>query len=120
MHQMHSLLGVGGMGEVYRARDTKLERDVAIKTLPLDVADDPERLARFEREARVLASLNDPHIGATYGFEDATTSVPSSRRQRSTSSCSVKSPCARMQSHLQFRLPTRRARDNIVAFTPVL
>ena len=62
------------MGEVYRARDTKLERDVAIKTLPHEVADDPDRLARFEREARVLASMNHPHIGAIYGFEDATTS----------------------------------------------
>ena len=61
------------MGEVYRARDTKLARDVAIKVLPRDVADDPDRLARFEREARVLASLNHPHIGAIYGFEDAQT-----------------------------------------------
>jgi serine/threonine protein kinase len=74
VYHVGSLLGVGGMGEVYRARDTKLERDVAFKTLPHDVADDPERLARFEREARVLASLNHPHIGAIYGFEDATTS----------------------------------------------
>jgi Tol biopolymer transport system component len=74
VYQVHSLLGVGGMGEVYRARDTKLDRDVAIKILPHDVADDPERLARFEREARVLASLNHQHIGAIYGFEDASTS----------------------------------------------
>src|SRR5215207_696057 len=74
VYQVGSLLGVGGMGEVYRARDTKLERDVAVKTLPHDVANDPERLARFEREARVLASLNHPHIGAIYGFEDTTTS----------------------------------------------
>ena len=70
VYQVGALLGVGGMGEVYRARDTKLERDVAVKTLPHDVADDPERLARFEREARVLASLNHPHIGAIYGFEE--------------------------------------------------
>jgi serine/threonine protein kinase len=74
VYQVHSLLGVGGMGEVYRARDTKLDRDVAIKILPRDVAGDPDRLARFEREARVLASLNHPHIGAIYGFEDALTS----------------------------------------------
>jgi tRNA A-37 threonylcarbamoyl transferase component Bud32 len=73
VYQVDSLLGVGGMGEVYRARDTKLGRDVAIKILPHDVADDPDRLARFEREARVLASLNHPHIGAIYGFEDAST-----------------------------------------------
>ena len=59
------------MGEVYRARDTRLGRDVAIKILPRAFKDDPDRLARFEREARVLASLNHPHIGAIYGLEDA-------------------------------------------------
>jgi len=59
------------MGEVYRARDTKLHRDVAIKILPRHFTSDPDRLARFEREARVLASLNHPHIGAIYGLEDA-------------------------------------------------
>ncbi len=63
-------LGAGGMGEVFRARDTKLGRDVAIKTLPEVFMADPERLARFEREARVLASLNHPHIGAIYGVEE--------------------------------------------------
>ena len=64
------LLGAGGMGEVYRARDLKLEREVALKILPAVFTDDPERLARFEREARVLASLNHPHIGTIYGVED--------------------------------------------------
>src|SRR5262249_31269678 len=63
-------LGAGGMGEVYRARDTKLGRDVAIKILPRLFTSDPERLARFEREARVLAALNHPQIGAIYGLED--------------------------------------------------
>ena len=63
-------IGAGGMGEVYRARDTKLGRDVAIKTLPDAFMADPERLARFEREARLLASLNHPHIGAIYGIEE--------------------------------------------------
>ena len=63
-------LGAGGMGEVYRARDTKLGRDVAIKVLPTSFAADPERLARFEREARLLASLNHPNIGAIYGVEE--------------------------------------------------
>src|SRR5687767_3687734 len=58
------------MGEVYRARDTKLGRDVALKILPDAVANDPERLARFEREAKTLASLNHPHIAQIYGFED--------------------------------------------------
>ncbi len=64
-------LGAGGMGEVYRARDTKLERDVAIKILPELLAADPERIARFAREAKILASLNHPHIAAIYGFEEA-------------------------------------------------
>src|SRR6202163_678030 len=62
-------LGTGGMGEVYRARDARLNRDVAIKILPPAFAADPARLARFEREAQVLASLNHPGIAAIYGFE---------------------------------------------------
>ena len=64
-------LGAGGMGEVYRARDTKLNRDVAIKVLPALLADDPERLARLQREAQLLAALNHPNIAAIYGLEDA-------------------------------------------------
>ena len=68
--QVVALLGAGGMGEVYRARDTRLGREVALKVLPAAFAADPERLARFAREARVLASLNHPHIGAIYGVED--------------------------------------------------
>jgi Tol biopolymer transport system component len=64
-------IGAGGMGEVYRARDQKLGRDVAIKILPAAFTSDPDRLARFAREARVLAALNHPHIGAIYGLEDA-------------------------------------------------
>ncbi len=68
-YEVQALVGSGGMGEVYRARDSKLGRDVAIKVLPEGVARDPERLARFEREARVLASLNHSNIAAIYGFE---------------------------------------------------
>jgi len=63
-------VGAGGMGEVYRARDTKLDRDIAIKVIPPALAQDPERLARFEREAKVLASLNHPNIAQIYGVED--------------------------------------------------
>jgi serine/threonine-protein kinase len=70
-YEIVSALGAGGMGEVYRARDTKLGRDVALKILPAAVADDPDRLMRFEREAKTLASLNHPSIAAIYGIEDS-------------------------------------------------
>src|SRR5258708_20778621 len=70
-YEIQAPLGAGGMGEVYRARDTKLGRDVAIKTLPQIFTSDPERLARFEREARMLAALNHPYIGAIYAIEQA-------------------------------------------------
>lgn len=69
-YEIVSLLGEGGMGQVYRARDAKLNRDVALKILPDAFATDPDRLARFQREAQVLASLNHPNIGHIYGFED--------------------------------------------------
>ena len=68
-----SALGSGGMGEVYRARDTKLNRDVALKVLPDTFASDPDRVARFAREAQLLASLNHANIAAIYGVEDAST-----------------------------------------------
>src|SRR5438093_10083439 len=64
-------IGAGGMGAVYRARDTKLGREVAIKVLPDAFAHDAERLARFRREAQLLAALNDPHIGTIYGIDEA-------------------------------------------------
>src|SRR5215208_6145280 len=70
-YEIVSALGAGGMGEVYRARDTKLNRDVAIKVLLPTVANDPDRLARFSREAQVLASLNHPQIAQIHGLEDA-------------------------------------------------
>ena len=68
-YRVTAKIGEGGMGEVYRARDTNLDRDVAIKVLPEAFTSDPDRLARFEREAKVLASLNHPNIGAIYGLE---------------------------------------------------
>ena len=69
-YRVLELIGVGGMGEVYRARDGKLGRDVAIKLLPQPFAADPDRLARFEREARLLAAVHHPNIGAIYDFAE--------------------------------------------------
>lgn len=69
-YEITAAIGAGGMGEVFRARDTKLNRDVAIKVLPAAFADDPERLARFTREAQTLASLNHPNIATIYGIEE--------------------------------------------------
>jgi serine/threonine protein kinase len=71
VYEILAIIGAGGMGEVYRARDTKLNRDVALKILPESFAGDPDRLARFRREAQVLASLNHPHIAHIYGLEDS-------------------------------------------------
>ncbi len=82
-------IGEGGMGEVWRAHDTQLNRDVALKILPDAFATDPDRLARFEREAQLLASLNHPNIAAIYGIEEApSTSAPATDRdaQRSQGS----------------------------------
>src|SRR5215471_9363111 len=69
-YEILSAIGKGGMGEVYRARDMRLDRSVAIKTLPEEFEADADRLTRFEREAKVLASLNHPNIGAIYGLEN--------------------------------------------------
>ena len=68
-YDVTALIGEGGMGQVYQATDTNLDRQVAIKVLPDAFSSDPDRLARFEREAKVLASLNHPNIGAIYGLE---------------------------------------------------
>src|ERR1700737_1015577 len=70
-YQVTAQIGAGGMGEVYQAHDTKLGRDVAIKVLPADFINDVERLARFQREARMLAALNHPNIATIYGLEQS-------------------------------------------------
>src|SRR5499427_5710571 len=70
-HEIISLLGKGGMGEVYRARDTKLKREIAIKILPDEFSRDPSRVSRFQREAELLASLNHPNIAAIYDLQEA-------------------------------------------------
>src|ERR1700746_2534456 len=69
-YEIVALIGAGGMGEVYRAKDTKLKREVALKVLPEAFAADPDRMARFQREAEVLASLNHPNIAHIYGVEE--------------------------------------------------
>jgi hypothetical protein len=69
-YEIVALIGAGGMGEVYRARDTRLKREVAIKVLPDAFANDAERLARFQREAELLATLNHPNIAQIHGIED--------------------------------------------------
>src|SRR5262245_46398182 len=71
-YEVATQIGAGGMGEVYQALDTKLDRRVALKILPDVFATDPERLARFDREARTLAALNHPHIAQIYGVEEST------------------------------------------------
>ena len=70
-HEIIALLGKGGMGEVYRARDTKLKREVAIKILPDEFSRDRDRVSRFQREAEVIASLNHPNIAAIHNLEEA-------------------------------------------------
>src|SRR5690242_10349484 len=74
-YEVVSALGAGGMGEVYRATDTVLKRQVALKVLPPEVANDPERVARFQREAEVLASLNHSNIAHLYGLERSSGTV---------------------------------------------
>ena len=70
-YQIVARIGAGGMGEVYRATDTKLGRDVALKVLPAEMSRDPDRLARFQREARTVAALNHPHIVTIFSVEES-------------------------------------------------
>ena len=88
-YRVVAAIGAGGMGEVYRAEDTKLGRDVALKVLPEEFANDPDRYARFEREAKVLASSNHPNIAHLYGLESAVPQAGAGNRE----SGAVGSPC---------------------------
>src|SRR3954453_203779 len=81
-YQVIAKLGEGGMGEVYRARDSKLNREVALKVLPDSFANDPDRLARFTREAQTLASLNHPNIAIIYGMEEGPASFDSAQARQ--------------------------------------
>jgi eukaryotic-like serine/threonine-protein kinase len=81
VYDVLAAIGEGGMGQVWRARDTKLNRDVALKVLPDSFAHDPERLARFTREAQTLASLNHPQIAAIYGLEESPSTPSTSSGQ---------------------------------------
>src|SRR5262249_48533617 len=74
-YEISAVIGVGGMGEVYRARDTRLRREVALKVLPESFGNDADRVARFHREAQLLASLNHTHIAAIYGLEESNGNV---------------------------------------------
>jgi serine/threonine-protein kinase len=100
-YEILSSLGAGGMGEVYRARDTKLGREVAIKVLLEEVSADPERLARFEREARALAALNHPNVATLHGFFRATP-VPGARPERSLESPKTDSPESETEGETSF------------------
>ena len=89
-YEILTAIGAGGMGEVYRARDTKLQRDVAIKVLLPAVANDPDRLARFSREAQVLASLNHPNIAQIHGLEDSPSTTSTSSGQAGSGHAGVR------------------------------
>jgi len=84
-YEITAAIGAGGMGEVYCARDSKLGRDVAIKVLPAAYARDAERMARFQREAKVLASLNHPNIATIHGLEDSIEVPPAAPVSRAVS-----------------------------------
>jgi serine/threonine protein kinase len=117
-YEIVSAIGAGGMGEVYRARDTRLQRDVAIKVLSETYAADPDRLARFEREAQLLASLNHPHIGAIYGLEQRALVLELVEGKRSLIDSSAGPFPSTRRSPLRGRLPKRsRWRTSTESFT---
>ena len=130
-YEIVSVLGAGGMGEVYRARDAKLNRDVALKVLPELFAGDPDRLARFKREAQVLASLNHPNIAAIYGFEEANgvhgaragtgrgTDDLSERIARGADSRSTRRCRSRGRLRRRSKRPTSRGSSTVTSSRPI-
>ena len=111
-------IGAGGMGEVYRSRDTKLKREVAIKVLPAEFSRDPERLRRFRREAELLATLNHPHVAQIYGLEELP-STGAEHGMRRSASCwnssrarpsAIVSPTGRCRSTSRWRSLARLPR----------
>ena len=111
-YEIVSPLGRGGMGEVYRARDRRLGRDVAVKVLPAHFLNDPDRLARFEREARVLAALNHPHIAAIYEIEDAGGMPALVLEDPSRRACSICSICGSRPQQRRSRWVRGRRRES--------
>src|ERR1700730_9030206 len=90
-YEITAAIGAGGMGEVYRARDTLLGRDVAVKVLPSFLSSDPDRLRRFEQEARATAALNHPNILVVYDVNTQDGALPSSRRMTVVAMCHLSS-----------------------------
>jgi len=111
-YEIVALIGAGGMGEVYKGRDTRLDRTVAIKVLPADVAADPERRRRFEQEARAVSAVNHPHICTLYDV-GSTPSTGSGQSSRSHPQAVVASTVRRSTSSLRRQVHLRRHRlDN--------
>ncbi len=118
-YRITAALGAGGMGEVWQATDTKLGREVALKVLPTEFAEDPERLARFEREAKVLASLNHPNIAHLYGLETATPSSASASAPAPASDRSGADGDAGPVTFLVMELVDGEGLDEVIARGPV-
>jgi serine/threonine protein kinase len=109
-YRITAKLGEGGMGEVWRATDTKLNREVAIKVLPASFAGDPAHMARFEREAKALASLNHPHIAQIFGIEEGATSWSWWKGSPSKVRCRSRRPSnTGNRSSMPWTLPIRKA-----------